>query len=93
MVRSTELDGRATHRPPWRPPPSRWLVGPSGWASILRIRWRLAPSAAVSSQPQVFFGSIEELMDKFSFLRDELGIGSIMVGEVDDLTPVIERMV
>ena len=43
--------------------------------------------------PHVFFASIEVLMDKFSFLRDELGIGSIVVGEVDDLAPVIERMV
>jgi probable F420-dependent oxidoreductase len=42
--------------------------------------------------PHIFIGSIEAFVTKFRRLRDELGISSIMVGEVDELAPVVERL-
>lgn len=32
-------------------------------------------------------------VEKFRRMREELGISAIMVGEVDDLAPVVERLV
>ncbi|MDT4974857.1 MAG: hypothetical protein QOG98_615, partial [Pseudonocardiales bacterium] len=37
-------------------------------------------------------GSIDRLVEKFLQLREELGISSIMLGEIDELTPVLERL-
>jgi probable F420-dependent oxidoreductase len=42
--------------------------------------------------PHCFIGSVDELVDKFRRLRDELGISSFLVGGVDDLAPVVERL-
>ena len=42
--------------------------------------------------PHIFIGSIESLVEKLGRLRTELGISSIMVGEVDELIPVVERL-
>jgi probable F420-dependent oxidoreductase len=42
--------------------------------------------------PHIFIGSVEGFVEKFTRLRDELGISSIMVGEVDDLLPVVGRL-
>lgn len=42
--------------------------------------------------PHIFINTIEGFVEKFTRLRDELGISSIMVGEVDDLAPVVERL-
>jgi probable F420-dependent oxidoreductase len=42
--------------------------------------------------PHIFIGSVDSFIDKFTRLRHELGISSIMVGEVDELTPVVERL-
>lgn len=42
--------------------------------------------------PHIFIGSVDSLVEKFLRLRDELGISSIMVGEVDELVPVVERL-
>lgn len=39
--------------------------------------------------PHIFIGSIEGLTEKFLRLREELGISSVMLGEVDELTPII----
>jgi hypothetical protein len=42
--------------------------------------------------PHIFIGSIDRLGEKFLQLREELGISSIMLGEIDELTPVLERL-
>lgn len=42
--------------------------------------------------PHVFIGSLASLEAKFLRLRDELGISSIMVGELGPLDPIVERL-
>ena len=42
--------------------------------------------------PHIFIGSVDSFVEKFQRLREELGISSIMVGEVDELVPVVERL-
>jgi hypothetical protein len=42
--------------------------------------------------PQVFIGSIDGLAEKFGALRERLGISSFMVGGIDELAPVVERL-
>jgi probable F420-dependent oxidoreductase len=42
--------------------------------------------------PHLFIGSIEGLVEKFTGLRERLGVTSFMVGEVDELAPVVERL-
>jgi len=42
--------------------------------------------------PHIFIGSVEGFVEKFTRLREELGISSVMVGEVNDLLPVVERL-
>lgn len=42
--------------------------------------------------PHVFVNSIDGFVEKFGRLRDELGISSIMVGDLGDLDPVVERL-
>jgi hypothetical protein len=48
--------------------------------------------AEVLDSPHLFIGSIDMLVEKFQSLRERLGISSITVGGVDDLTPVVERL-
>ena len=47
----------------------------------------------VIDSPHLFIGSIDRLVEKFLQLREELGVSSIMLGDVDELTPVLERLV
>jgi probable F420-dependent oxidoreductase len=42
--------------------------------------------------PNIFIGSIDGLVEKFRALRERLGISSIMVGDLDQLAPVVERL-
>lgn len=42
--------------------------------------------------PHMFIGSVDGLTQKFQELRERYGISSIMVGEVDELAPVVERL-
>jgi probable F420-dependent oxidoreductase len=43
--------------------------------------------------PHVFIGTVDQLVEKFTRLRDELGISNIMVGnDIDDFAPVVERL-
>ena len=42
--------------------------------------------------PHIFIGTVDSLVEKFQRLRAELGISSIMVGGVDELAPVVERL-
>jgi len=46
----------------------------------------------VIDSPHLFIGSVDRLVEKFLQLREELGISSIMLGEIDELTPVLERL-
>jgi probable F420-dependent oxidoreductase len=42
--------------------------------------------------PHIFINTIDGFVEKFRRLRDELGITSIMVGEVGELDAVVERL-
>jgi probable F420-dependent oxidoreductase len=46
----------------------------------------------VLESPHAFIGSIDGLTEKFVELRERFGISSIMVGEIDELAPVVERL-
>jgi probable F420-dependent oxidoreductase len=46
----------------------------------------------VIDSPHVFIGSIDRLVEKFLQLREELGISSILLGDIDELAPVLERL-
>jgi probable F420-dependent oxidoreductase len=46
----------------------------------------------VIDSPHIFIGSIERFVEKFSELRDRLGINSFLVGSLDELGPVVERL-
>ena len=43
--------------------------------------------------PHIYIGSVDSLTEKFLEMRDELGISSFMTGSVDELGPVVERLV
>ena len=42
--------------------------------------------------PHIFINTVDGFVEKLNRMRDELGISSIMVGAVDDLAPVVERL-
>ena len=42
--------------------------------------------------PHVFIGSVDGLVTKLTELRERLGISSFMVGDIDTLAPVVERL-
>jgi probable F420-dependent oxidoreductase len=44
------------------------------------------------ASPQVFIGSVDGLVAKLTELRERLGISSFMLGDVDSLAPVVERL-
>jgi probable F420-dependent oxidoreductase len=46
----------------------------------------------VIDSPHLFIGSLDRLVEKFQQLREELGITSIMLGGIDELAPVVERL-
>jgi len=46
----------------------------------------------VIAAPNIFIGSVDRLVEKFQELRERLGISSFMVGEIDELAPVVERL-
>jgi probable F420-dependent oxidoreductase len=46
----------------------------------------------VIASPHIFIGSIERFVEKFHELRERLGISSFMVGSLDKLGPVVERL-
>ncbi len=46
----------------------------------------------VLDSPHFFVGTLDGLVEKLQRMRSELGITSIMVGGVDDLAPVVERL-
>jgi probable F420-dependent oxidoreductase len=46
----------------------------------------------VIDSPHLFIGSVDRLVEKFLQLREELGITSILLGEVGELAPVLEGL-
>jgi probable F420-dependent oxidoreductase len=42
--------------------------------------------------PHIWIGSLDELTEKAHRLRADLGITSLMLGEVDELAPLVERL-
>jgi probable F420-dependent oxidoreductase len=62
-------------------------------AGRLHARSGVAVSAdELLESPHIFIGSLDAFVEKFGRMRDELGISSIMVGELDELLPVVERL-
>lgn len=49
-------------------------------------------SDEVLESPHLFIGSIDGLVAKLVGLRERLGISSVMLGEVDELVPIVERL-
>ncbi|MGH2401799.1 MAG: LLM class flavin-dependent oxidoreductase, partial [Candidatus Limnocylindria bacterium] len=67
-------------------------------AEELADRLRARSGVAVSpdellESPHIFIGSVESMVEKLTRLRAELGISSIMVGDVGELDAVVERLV
>jgi probable F420-dependent oxidoreductase len=46
----------------------------------------------VIDSPHIFIGSIDRFVEKFSELRERLGINSFLVGSLDELGPVVQRL-
>ena len=46
----------------------------------------------VLASPHLFVDSIDGFVERFGMLRERLGISSFMVGDVDSLAPVVERL-
>jgi hypothetical protein len=46
----------------------------------------------VLDSPHIFIGSLDGLTQKFVELRERFGISSFMVGGIDELAPVVERL-
>ena len=81
--------------------PSAWPITVTADArgEAARIADHLRGRAAVDltiddvlESPQIFVGSVDGLVAKFRELRERLGISSFMVGDIDELAPVVERL-
>ena len=62
---------------------------------IERIRSRTGVEMTedeVIAAPNIFIGSVDRFVEKFQELRERLGISSFMVGEIDELAPVVARL-
>jgi len=46
----------------------------------------------VVKSPHIFIGSHDRFVEKLTDLRDRLGISSFLVGELDELAPVVQRL-
>jgi probable F420-dependent oxidoreductase len=60
-----------------------------------RIRERTGQDLSeqdVIDSPHIFIGSVDRFVEKFSELRERLGINSFLVGSLDELGPVVERL-
>ena len=78
----------------------REVLGIGVWAgasaaAVTGIRARTGVEIDVDeylASPQVFIGSVDGLVAKLTELRERLGITSFMLGDVDTLAPVVERL-
>jgi probable F420-dependent oxidoreductase len=50
------------------------------------------PEDELLESPHIFIGSVDGLVAKFQMLRERLGISSIMVGDIEQLSGVVERL-
>ena len=50
------------------------------------------PPEELLDSPHIFIGTVDDFVAKFTRLRDELGITSIMVGAVGEMDAVVERL-
>ena len=66
---------------------AREIVGDLG----RRTGVELSEDEAIAS-PHLWFGSVSGLVEKALALRAELGVTSLMLGDVDELAPVVERL-
>ena len=48
--------------------------------------------AEVIDSPHIFIGSVDRFAEKFTELRERLGISSFLIGDLDQLGPVVERL-
>jgi probable F420-dependent oxidoreductase len=48
--------------------------------------------AEVIDSPHIFIGSLDRFVEKFTELRERLGISSFLVGDLDQLAPVVQRL-
>jgi probable F420-dependent oxidoreductase len=46
----------------------------------------------VIESPHIFIGSVDRFVEKFSELRERLGVSSFLVGSLEELRPVVERL-
>ena len=46
----------------------------------------------VLDSPHLYIGSVDALVEKVRGLREELGISSFMLGEPDEMLPIVERL-
>jgi alkanesulfonate monooxygenase SsuD/methylene tetrahydromethanopterin reductase-like flavin-dependent oxidoreductase (luciferase family) len=46
----------------------------------------------IIDSPHIFIGSIDRFVEKLSELRERLGVNSFLVGSLDELGPVVERL-
>jgi len=46
----------------------------------------------VIASPHIFIGSHDRFVEKFTELRDRLGISSFLIGDLDQLGPVVEQL-
>ena len=63
--------------------------------AIDRIRARTGVEVAADElldSPHIFIGTIDALADKLIGLRERFGISSFMLGEIDELAPLVERL-
>ncbi len=83
-------------------------IYPSGWPTTVtddlrgearrvidHIRKRTGAELSeqdVIDSPHFFIGSVDRLVEKFQQLRDELGITNVLLGDIDELAPVLERL-
>jgi probable F420-dependent oxidoreductase len=83
-------------------------IYPSGWPVVVtddlrgearqiidRLRSRTGVELTedeIIDSPHLFIGSVDRLVEKFQQLREELGITSILLGDIGELEPVLERL-
>lgn len=53
---------------------------------------RAVDADTLLDSPHIFIGTVDSLCEKFERLRSELGITSIMIGELEELAPVVRRL-
>ncbi|MDQ4039525.1 MAG: TIGR03621 family F420-dependent LLM class oxidoreductase [Actinomycetota bacterium] len=75
------------------------IVTENPWPEVESLARRMSTSTGIAISPEelldsphIFLGSIEGLTEKFLRLREEHGISSIMIGDGDELAPIVGRL-